>query len=121
VIVVDEVPFSKLTGTKKGKPIYAILGAVGYYSGKPRLLRLEAYPSASKAAWVNFFAVLAGAPKRIVCDQSNAILAAISTAWPKPLTPEITLCHHHLREQAKRLIPAKMTGLREALEDALGS
>lgn len=117
----DEVPFSKLTGTKKGKPIYAILGAVGYYSGKPRLLRLEAYPSASKAAWVNFFAVLAGAPKRIVCDQSNAILAAISTAWPKPLTPEITLCHHHLREQAKRLIPAKMTGLREALEDALGS
>ena len=121
VIVIDEVPFSKLTGTKKGKPIYAILAATGYYSGKPRLLRLEAFPSASKAAWVNFFAGLAGAPKRIVCDQSNAILAAIPTAWPKLLTPEVTLCHYHLKEQAKRLIPAKMTDLREQLEQAFYS
>jgi len=69
---------------------------------------------------VNFLATLAGAAKRIVCDQSNTILAAIPTAWPKAADAARS-AHYHLKEQAKRLIPARMTDGRKALEDAFYS
>ena len=125
VIAVDDLPFAISTGAPGGRPIFSVLGAVGYYGGQPRLIRVEAFPSASRKSWTQFFAALPGATKRIVTDQAKAILAAIPAAWPKPDTPEITFCHYHLRERLGKLLPASMGSgpysLRAALEQAFRS
>lgn len=100
ILVVDDAPFKLKDpmGKPGGTPAFTILAAVGYTSGEPHLLRLEAFPSTSAASWVQFFKTLDGTPKRIVCDQARGITRAIPIAWPAPETPFIYYCLYHLRE-----------------------
>jgi hypothetical protein len=112
IVLLDELSFKRSAYRKNGKlipggkPLFSILGAVGYTQARrPFVVRLEAVPTHSSGAWMQFLAKLDGKPDRVVCDQAHTITSAIRLRWINPDTPHIHYCHFHLQENLKKLIP----------------
>ena len=74
---------------------------MGYEGGRPRLWRLEAFPSKSQADWEAFLGALDGAPPRVVCDHDSGLTNAVRARFPDA---ELYLCEWHLRHALERLM-----------------
>jgi len=119
-VALDALPFA-VSGTNLnalGHPtrggsnafnIFAAMGYVPFRYGEVKLVGLQAFPgyefNQGRPFWVEFLrslnTQLTGAPHQIVCDGDQDIRLAINEVWlpGAPGSPEIFICHHHLRER----------------------
>jgi hypothetical protein len=106
-LLLDHLPFrvraldaagSRIPG---GMVAFDVFCAVGYWAGKPRLWRTEAFQNASPANWSAFLGALPGVPVRVVCDAHKGMLIAIEERWPQT---EVHQCEWHLQHALERLL-----------------
>lgn len=117
-LVVDSLEFRAKGGAGKqgGATLFSVLGIVGYAKpGEKRVVRLVARPDATKKTWQDLFATFQGAPSRVICDESRALLPAIRDTWPEPAT-YVCLCTYHLLQHMDDHL--KVDGLYGALQSA---
>ena len=101
-LLLDDLPFSVRDAASGRQQIaFRVLCATGYEAGRPKLWRLEAFTSKSKADWGTFLAGLRGAPPRVVCDNDAGLTSAVRTRFPQA---ELYLCEWHLRYALQRLM-----------------
>lgn len=109
-----------------GSPAFHVFGAMGYYRAhETKLVGLQAFPGfgfqQGRPYWVEFLRSLneqfEGAPEQIVCDGDRNLIAAINEVWlpGDPASPEIFICHHHLRDS----LTDKLRGAQIAAADPL--
>lgn len=109
-LVLDHLPFRVKALNPHGQPIpggrvvFDVFAAMGYERDRPRLWRLEAFPTASAANWSAFLGRLGGQPRRVVCDNHSGMTAAVGSRWP---TTDLYLCEWHLRHALERLLAAQ--------------
>jgi hypothetical protein len=116
-LVLDNLPFRLKVLNADGFPMpagpvaFQIFAAYGYQSGRPRIWRLEAFPSATAPEWRRFLNSLDGAPSRVVADAHSGISAAVKAVWPEA---DFYYSEWHLQEKMRlRLTRAKMNNPRE--------
>src|SRR5450830_470956 len=79
-LLLDHLPFRVRALDEGGRRIpggrvaFDVFCAVGYWAGRPRLWRAEAFSSAHPTNWSAFLASLPGEPQRIVCDANGGML-----------------------------------------------
>jgi len=106
-LLLDHLPFRVRAPDEGGRRIPAgrvafdVFCAGGYWAGRPRLWRAQAFSSAQPANWSVFLGSLPGQPKRIVCDAHGGMLQAIAARWPQA---ELQHCEWHLRQALARLL-----------------
>lgn len=115
---------------QSGKLAFCVFGAVGYERGRsPRVWKLAAYPTPTRANWIDFLSSLEGRPRHILTDEATGLLKAIPLVWPETPNepaPCVFLCHYHLWKQAyeilrKHRLHGKKRKLRIALDKAFQS
>jgi hypothetical protein len=74
---------------------------MGYENGRPRMWRMKAFPSKSRADWEIFLRGLGGAPQRVVCDNDLGMTAAVRAAFPQA---DVYFCEWHLKYALDRLL-----------------
>ena len=101
-LLLDDLPFRvRDPRTGRHRVAFRIFAAMGYEAGRPKLWRLEAFPSKSEADWTAFLAALDGAPTRVVSDNDHGLTNAVRARFPQA---ELYLCEWHLRHALERLM-----------------
>lgn len=101
-LLLDDLPFSvRNPASGRQRIAFRVFSAMGYEGGRPRLWRLEAFPSKSQADWEAFLGALDGAPPRVVCDNDHGLTSAVRARFPEA---ELYLCEWHLRHALERLM-----------------
>src|SRR5680860_470716 len=101
-LLLDDLPFRvRDPRTGRHRVAFRIFCAMGYEAGRPKLWRLEAFPSKSEADWTAFLAALDGAPTRVVSDNDHGLTNAVRARFPQA---ELYLCEWHLRHALERLM-----------------
>src|SRR5680860_514176 len=99
-LLLDDLPFRvRDPRTGRHRVAFRIFAAMGYEAGRPKLWRLEAFPSKSEADWTAFLAALA--PTRVVSDNDHGLTNAVRARFPQA---ELYLCEWHLRHALERLM-----------------
>ena len=111
-LLLDALPFRLNSGIAGGRDAFTVLAAMGWdpQARRMRLYKLHAFPArkgGEREEWEVFLRSLGGTPKRIVCDQGQEMVKAISTVWPEV---PVHYCEYHLRQRCYQ--HAKTTGFK---------
>jgi hypothetical protein len=101
-LLLDDVPFRVAQPNGGTSRIaFRVYCATGYEDGRPRMWRMQAFTSKSKAAWVTFLRGLGGCPARVVCDNDLGLTAAVRAVFPNA---DLYLCEWHVKHALDRLL-----------------
>jgi hypothetical protein len=101
-LLLDDVPF-RIAQPNGGttRIAFRVYCAMGYENGRPRMWRMQAFPSKSRADWEIFLRGLGGAPQRVVCDNDLGMTAAVRAVFPQA---DLYFCEWHLKYALDRLL-----------------
>jgi hypothetical protein len=115
-VVLDHMPLRVKALNAQGRPrpggrvAFDVFAAMGYDNERPVFLRLEAFPDASTANWVEFLrgGGITGQPVRVVTDGHDGTINAARMVWPEARMYRSEW--HLMRSVEKKLIAAKVHG-----------
>ncbi|MEA2189068.1 MAG: transposase domain [Solirubrobacteraceae bacterium] len=100
-LLLDDVPFRIAQPGGTSRIAFRVYCAMGYENDRPKMWRMQAFPSKSRADWEIFLRALGGAPQRVVCDNDLGMTAAVRAVFPDA---DVYFCEWHLKHALDRLL-----------------
>jgi hypothetical protein len=113
LLIVDSMQCRVNSGARAGLKfnVFAAVGSVdpppGRWRDAPKVVRLAAFPTKSRASWIEFLSALEGTPRVVMSDADRALEQALRTVFPRAgdPPPDLRLSEWHIQRMLRAKVP----------------